>query len=644
MDLQALYDLKERLEHAAIAGTGLLQEDFRLKRAVDALAPLAAASPVFGKITSTSQALLAVPAESRGKQLLDVLALVDAVAYTQGAVNVLGELTPLEGGGGTFVQASYGQLNPLLTALTTTGGGRMEIVQSNWENHPEFFRDFRVLPALIEDLGDSYGDLAELNASILKQIGPATLPLLKKGFDPAGKVEMVRRVVAVSAIEGAGATPWLREVLPAAKKDVRAAVITALGNDPDNLQLLLDLAKTERNGINRDAVLKALSMQDGDAVRAFWAEELEKNPGSVLFLRYTETEWSGDLIAAGLWARLEKMLTKPDRITGEENENLSRWCQVVGKKTSPVMLDFWRWADEHMEEFDRFTNEKGNPVFVGVRLTDTLKDCLRLTDSAPLREFCLGLFDSHPTMTRYLHISFHAALLTRPAAEVYEKYSPYILTKKPLLDAERKKTLNTVLLRALGETWWYPQQGRYVLYGGQPLAEPLDYRWILRLIMEVDTDVPETRHTAPFSYFWEDISEFDQTLMRLVNPAVEEYRKPLILYLRKRLEETGQAFTYSRWLIELGGSPKGILGKAIKAMKKGKYPYLNHVWGLLNEASKVLPAGEVADLCQEALDTERFLPTSNELFLAKKVLPWTIERLRAGRPFPEWDEWWRMRK
>lgn len=40
MDLQALYDLKERLEHAAIAGTGLLQEDFRLKRAVETLAPL----------------------------------------------------------------------------------------------------------------------------------------------------------------------------------------------------------------------------------------------------------------------------------------------------------------------------------------------------------------------------------------------------------------------------------------------------------------------------------------------------------------------------------------------------------------------------------------------------------------------------
>ena len=35
MKLQPLYDVKERLEQAAIAGTGLLGEDFRLRRAAE---------------------------------------------------------------------------------------------------------------------------------------------------------------------------------------------------------------------------------------------------------------------------------------------------------------------------------------------------------------------------------------------------------------------------------------------------------------------------------------------------------------------------------------------------------------------------------------------------------------------------------
>ncbi len=637
MNLQALYDLKERLEHAALAGTGLLREDFRLKRAVEALAPLAAASPVFGKIASSAQALLTAPAEGRGARLLDVLALVDAVAYTQGTVDVPGELSPLEGEGGTYVEASYGQLKPLLTALTTTGGGRMEIVQSAWENHPELFTDFRVLPVLIADLGDTYGELAELNANILKRSGPAVPPLLKKGFDPAGKKEMVRRAEVIAAIEGAGATPWLLEVLPEAKKDVRAAVITALGNDPDNTALLLDLSKSER-GNSRDAVLEALAGQDGEAVRAFWTEELNKKPDSVKFLRDTNTEWAAALVADGLREQLEQMLAGDGHVSSEAQLKFSLWCGCVGRKTSAPMLDFWRWADGHMEEFDGFTNEKGNPVFAGVRLTDTLKECLRLTDSAPLREFCLTLFERKPAMTRYLHISFHAALLTRPAAEVYKKYSPCVLTKKPLLDAERKKTLNNVLLRALGEVLLDRDRGCYVLTGGQPIAEPLDRGWIARLILAVEK--PDSGTFYPFGG-GDKVTGFDKALMELSDPADPEQCGWLTLYLRKRMVETGSWYSCGRYLLQFGGSLRGILGQA---MKKRKYAYLYNVWLLLNEAGKSLTAGEVADLCQEVLDIERFLPTSNELFRAKKVLPWTIEQLRAGKPFPDWDDWHKFGK
>ncbi len=632
MDLQALYDLKERLEHAAIAGTGLLQEDFRLKRAIDALSPLAAASPVFKKIASATETLLAASPEDRGKQMLDVLSLVDAVAYTQGTVDVPGELKPLEGGCGNYVQASYGQLRPLLTALTTTGSGRIDVIQSAWENHPDFFTDFRVLPVLVADLGDSYGEIAELNSKILKQAGPAVLPLLKKGFDPVGKKEMVRRVEIISALEGAGATPWLLEVLPEAKKDVRVAVITALGNDPDNTALLLDLSKTERRGSNRDAVLQALARQDGDAVQAFWTEELKKKPDSVKFLLDNNTEWAAVLVADGLREQLEQMLAGGNCVSSEAQLKFSLWCGSIGKKTSAPMLDFWRWADEHMETFDEFNNEKGNSIFAGVRLTDTLRECLRLTSSVPLRELCLNLFDQRPSMTRYLIPSFHAALLSLPAAEVYEKFSTYILTKKPLLDAGRNKTCNNVLLRALEEVLWDKYQDCYVLTGGQPIAEPLDKRWIARLVQAVEK--PDSGTYYPFGG-GDKVNGFDKTLTGLVNPADPDQCAQLVPYLRQRMVETGCWYSYSRYLLQFGGSPKGILGVA---MKKCKYSHLYNLWHLMNEARKFLPAGEIADFCQEALDTEHFLSTSRELFLAKQALPWTIEQLRAGKPFPDWED------
>ena len=94
----------------------------------------------------------------------------------------------------------------------------MSQIRDTWEAHPEFFGDFRVLPALVSGLGESYAELAELNMEIMKAQGSQVLPLLKEGFDPAGKKEMARRVEVIAALEGAEATPWLREVLPQAKR------------------------------------------------------------------------------------------------------------------------------------------------------------------------------------------------------------------------------------------------------------------------------------------------------------------------------------------------------------------------------------------------------------------------------------------
>lgn len=46
MNLNPLYELKERLESSIIAGVSLLSEDFRLTRAVEQMEPLSKASPV----------------------------------------------------------------------------------------------------------------------------------------------------------------------------------------------------------------------------------------------------------------------------------------------------------------------------------------------------------------------------------------------------------------------------------------------------------------------------------------------------------------------------------------------------------------------------------------------------------------------
>ncbi len=313
MNLQPLYDVKERLEAAAIAGTGLLGEDFRLARAAENLKPLAAASPVFAKINAGLAKLLAAPAQERPGLLLDLLALVDAVAYTQGKTGMDGELSPLPAGAGVYRQISYGQISPLLAALTSTGGGRMEIIQSAWKNHPEFFSDFRVLPAVVAGLGDSYGEIADLNAAILERIGRAALPLLKQDFDPVGKKEMARRVQIIDEIAGAAENEWYLAQLPKAKKLIRQTLLLALRRDTANAPLLAELSETEKADC-RLAARFALARMEAPGARAYLETLGGKDRIAALdVMRCSRTRAAGDLAAEWFIEAMEAAQKSPSQ-------------------------------------------------------------------------------------------------------------------------------------------------------------------------------------------------------------------------------------------------------------------------------------------------------------------------------------------
>lgn len=634
MNLQPLYNVKERLEYAAVAGVSLLGEDFRLQRAAEALKPLAAASPVFGKIDAGLSKLLAAPPEQRPGLLLDVLALVDAVAYTQAKTGAEGELAPLPTGGGRYYPISYGQIQPLLTALTTTGGGRVEAVKSAWERCPDYFLDYRILPTLIGALGDGYGEMAELCAKLLKKLGPPVIPMLKKGFDPAGKKEMARRVEIIAALEGEAAAPWLKEILPQAKKDVRAAVITALGGGGE-AALLLDLTKSER-GKNRDAALEALAKQEGAQVAAFWEEELAKNSASVRFLNQTRTDWASDLVARGLWDRLEAVTAQGGRVPKETQTELGQWSASASGKSSPSMLDFWRWADARMADIDKLQNHTGQPLRLGTQLTGLLMNSLCAAGPGPLCDLCLELWEKHKKETRWLSHAVAASFLTRSASEVYDEFSPYVPTIKPLLGGEQKKAFHNAVLVGLWRVTRNRDTGAYFVDGTWPTAQPLDKRWFHRLIHAV-WKTPEGGGSA-YNY-GETVGGFDTILMKLIDDSDPEIRRELTPYLRQRMKEVGSYQTYSRWLFTLGGSPQGVLKDSIR--KSGKPAYLYYIWGLLSDAAKSLTLDETASLCQEVLDANYF--RKEDSAMAQKVLPWTVEQLRAGRPFPEWNDWWNMR-
>ena len=72
MELQGLYELHERLGAAAVAGVNLIGDDFRLRRAVEQIRPLAQAVPVIKKLYTMAENVMAPDCEDRPGCLLEI--------------------------------------------------------------------------------------------------------------------------------------------------------------------------------------------------------------------------------------------------------------------------------------------------------------------------------------------------------------------------------------------------------------------------------------------------------------------------------------------------------------------------------------------------------------------------------------------
>ncbi len=374
MDITPIYDLRDRLRTAMIAGTSLLAEDFRLKRAVEAMAPLEKAAPVFAKVGEFCRKLIApdTGAEDKEDLLLDAITLVDAVCCTQGAVSVAGEMEPLFGKedakndmekivnlhkGMILSNVPYSILQPLREALTTSGSGRYAYVTDCHRVSPELFKDYRIRVAMVQALNASYAELADNVCRWLMEDGEDVLPLLVRDFNPKGKKEMVRRLRIIEKWMGASANDFYIKQLDTAEGELRQNLIYALRHEPKNIELLMDLGKKER-GNTKKVVYSALACSDNEEVEKLFEEMYKKNPKTVM--EYLEmnaernkTSWGARLAAKGLedW-----MQSKPEK-TGD-------------KKKDELAMKEWEQTAAHFVA--TLYGKSGSEVYAALRLAATM--------------------------------------------------------------------------------------------------------------------------------------------------------------------------------------------------------------------------------------------------------------------------------
>lgn len=300
MDIAPLYELKTRLRAAAIAGTNLISEDFRLKKAAEEFKPLESASPVFGKIGELTAALLSDSCSDKAGTMMDAITLADSVICTLGAVGVKGEPEDIKAPDAqsvTIKDVPYSALSGVIKALTSSGGGQYNAFIEVREKSPEMFDDFRVKPLLVRGLGASYSELADEVEKTILTMGKEMLHPLKEGFDPKGKKEMLRRANLIDSIGGADENAFYLEQLENAEKDIRERLILALRHDKSNFGKLAELSNTEK-GKMKKAALSAMIMFDCEEAAEFFEKMAKKKPADVLeLICAASSEWSSELTA-----------------------------------------------------------------------------------------------------------------------------------------------------------------------------------------------------------------------------------------------------------------------------------------------------------------------------------------------------------
>ena len=348
MNLEPLYELKNRLENVSIVGINLVKDDFRLQRAVDQMKGYASAAKVFKQIYEMGQKLIEGDEEDKCDLFLDLLALLDAVLCTQATTYSGDNLQKIETTAGKenfYQELHYSELSQIVSAFTGTGGGRLAIIENAFETSPEMFDDFRLKSYMIDGLSDKYSGIADRITRELKKKDKDIVPLLKDGFNPQGKREMIARLDIIGAICKEDENDFYKYCIENGSKEMKENAISELKYCQDNIDYILDLIKTEKGSVKNKAYVSLLWMNDSRAEKE-WDKFFKKKPfDNIYSFQFTNQQWAIDYLNNFIKEYIVELKNKTLK-TAEERRavesEVAKICSVSFNKEINKNLDYYR--------------------------------------------------------------------------------------------------------------------------------------------------------------------------------------------------------------------------------------------------------------------------------------------------------------
>ncbi len=591
MDIAPLYELKTRLRAAAIAGTNLISEDFRLEKAAEEFKALESASPIFKKISELTTSLLSEDCPDRPAVLLDTIILADSVICTLGVTEVKGELAdigdPDDNSGkqsAIITNVPYSALSGILNALSTTGGGQYNTYVEIRDNSPELFNDYRVKPLLVRGLGASYSELAaEVGKTILK-MGKGMLPLLKKGFDPKGKRDMLRRANLIEKIGGADENAFYLKQLENAEKDIRELLIYALRHDESNFDKLVELSNTEK-GKMKNAALSALLKFDRADVAEFFEKMAKKKPVDVLeLISEASSEWSSDLAAR----LIDELLVDDNgnKVTLSEAQDFKKVTLKGNAKFGMMTAALSGKFGERIEKIYREYDCRGKANLLDAKLGESII----ITNNESLKNLAIELNNEPKRKGCYIYSEAIARMLNGDECSEWFDRQIHNIYKK---DPAHTTLIYTPIIKAVNRIHF--ENGRHTVCM-QEFDEILN-KWVDANPRPIKKSVVNSITDALIKY---PASQFDTIISNWADPSDREYCQKLADVFIDHA--TGNKINLSVSLTFLRNlNVKNVKGVALKYCKnhpkdsKGDLRiFFNNLWGDMDY--KLEEAREIVEL------------------------------------------------
>ena len=530
MNFEPLYELKNRLENVAVVGINLVKDDFRLKRAVEQVKEYSTAAKVFKQIYDMGSSLISTNDEDKCDLFLDLLALLDAVLCTQ-ATTYSGdkpqEINTIAKNKDYYKELHYSELSPLIYAFTETGGGRLNIIIDSFKTNPEIMKDFRVKTYMIHGLSDKYSEISDRMVEELKKQGKEVIPLLKDGFDPRGKREMISRLEIIASLCKEEENDFYKYCIENGSKEMKENAISELKYCQDNIDYILDLINTEKGTVKNKAYVSLLWMNDSRAEKE-WDKFFKKKPfDNIYSFQFTNQQWVIDYLNNFIKEYIVELKNKTLK-TAEERRivegEVAKICSVSFNKEINKNLDYYR----ELYPYNKYEVKRILSYYIVANLnkeiTELIKELSKKYEGEFLeQEFLISLIKDKPE-TVYKNFSRYAGV-GKDEKEIKKLFHTFFANNKLSKNKEEAKAQEDfrTIFNVIFHIYYNEESKEYILYwqniNNYSVIEiklsGFDKKWY-DLIFNIEDDFYEN---------WNYYSSYPRDLKSLYNSDIKEIKE-----------------------------------------------------------------------------------------------------------------------